>query len=139
MHILFLVLLLTVHAAVFPSASVEDIEMDVFDDGPTVTGDAGIGAEFETPLFNFQNSACSLENTFAAKGLTIQGHSGPNYRLSVDTGYIEIGAGKLNPEYVLDGRTIKVGDGSATAAGAAIAADFVGTSLQTSSLTNVFR
>ena len=84
MHILFLVLMLTVNAAVFPRASVEDIEMDVFDDGPTVAGDAGIGAEFETPLFNFQNSACSLENTFAAKGLTIQVQSGLNYRLSVD-------------------------------------------------------
>jgi hypothetical protein len=55
----FIFLLLTVNAAVLLRAPIgcqdefEDIEMDVFNDGPSVTGEAGIGAEFETPLFNF--------------------------------------------------------------------------------------
>ena len=108
----FLFLLLTVNAAVLLRAPIdcqdefEDIEMDVFNDGPSVTGDAGIGAEFETPLFNFQNSACSLDDTFGAKRLTVQGRSGLNYLLSVDTGSTELGAGKLNPEYILDGKNI---------------------------------
>ena len=105
--------------------------MSVFNDGPSVAGDAGIGAEFETPLVNFQNSACSLDDTFAAKRMLVQGRSGQNFVLSVDTGSTELGAGKLNPEYILDGRSIKVGDGSAAAAGAAAANDFVSTSLQT--------
>lgn len=145
MHFFFLFLLLAVNAAVLLrapfncQAEFEDIEMDVFNDGPSVTGDAGIGAEFETPLFNFQNSACSLDDTFAAKRLTVQGRSGLNYLLSVDTGATELGAGKLNPEYILDGRNINVGDGSAAAAGAAVTDDFVSASLQTPRLTNVIR
>ncbi|RFU30794.1 hypothetical protein B7463_g5537, partial [Scytalidium lignicola] len=93
--------------------------MTVFNDGPSVTGDTGIGAEFETPLINFQNSACSLINTFAAKRMTVQSRSGTNFVLSVDTGSTELGAGKLNPEYILDDASIKVGDGSAAAASAA--------------------
>jgi hypothetical protein len=133
----FLFLLLAVNAAVLPRGPTdcedefEEIEMSVFNDGPSVAGDAGIGAEFETPLVNFQNSACSLDDTFAAKRMLVQGRSGQNFVLSVDTGSTELGAGKLNPEYILDGRSIKVGDGSAAAAGAAAANDFVSASLQT--------
>jgi hypothetical protein len=99
-----------------------------FNDGPNSAGEAGIGAEFETPLFNFANPRCSLIDTFAAKRKTVQGRSGTNFVLSVDTGAKELGAGKLNPEYVLDGRSIRVGDGSAAAAGKAAAADFVSAS-----------
>lgn len=131
----FVFLLLAVNASVVPRAltdcgdGIENIEMSVWNDGPSVTGDAGIGAEFETPFFNFQNSACSLEDTFAAKRMVIQGRSGQNFVLSVDTGSTELGAGKLNPEYILDGTSIKVGDGSAAAAGAAATNDLVSASL----------
>lgn len=129
--IYFLVLpvfLLATNAAVIqraPDECLEDIEMTVFNDGPSVTGDAGIGAEFETPFVNFQNSNCNLEDTFGAKRKLVQGRSGTNFDLSVDTGSTELGAGKLNPEYILDGRQIRVGDGSAAAAGAAASKDFV--------------
>jgi hypothetical protein len=133
---IFLFLLLAVNGAVTPRAPTdcqdvfEDIEMSVFNDGPTVTGDAGIGAEFETPLGQFSNSACSLEDTFAAKRKLVQDRPGTNFALSVDTGSLELGAGKLNSEYILDGKSINVGDGSAAAAGAAAARDFASASLQ---------
>ena len=103
----------------------ESFEMDDIGSGPTSDGAAGIGAEFETLYVNFHNSACNLEDTFAAKHKPVEGWSGLDFNLSVDTGALELGAGKLNPEYVLHGRSIKVGDGSATAAGAAAANDFV--------------
>jgi hypothetical protein len=133
----FLFILLAVNAAVLPRGPTscedefEEIEMAVFNDGPTEAGDAGIGAEFETPLVNFQNSACSIDDTFAAKRMLVQGRSGTNFVLSVDTGSQELLGGKLNPEYVLDGRSIKVGDGSAAAAGEAATNDFVSASLWT--------
>ena len=138
---LFLSLLLTANAAVVPSVRpralppgceewYEDIEMVEFNDGPTSSGDAGIGAEFETLGIQFYNKKCGLEDTFAAKRKTIQGHSGTNYVLSVDTS-VEQGKGTLSAEYVLDGRNIRVGAegaGSAAAAGKAAYDDVVSTS-----------
>ncbi|KAF2492650.1 hypothetical protein BU16DRAFT_592358 [Lophium mytilinum] len=130
MHfLLFLSLLLTAKAAVLPSITprapppgcdeeFENIPLVEFNDGPTISGDAGIGAEFETPFIQFTNDQCSLEDTFSAKRKTIQGRSGTNFVLSADTS-VEMGKGKLSAEYVLDGRNIKVGDGSAAAAGRA--------------------
>ena len=141
----FLFLLLAVNAAVLPRGPTllsrvaddgcedefEDIEMSVFNDGPNGAGVAGIGAEFETPYFNFQNRDCTLEDTFAAKRGLVKDRTGLNFVLSVDTGSTELGQGKHNPEYVLDGRSIRVGDGSAAAAGVATTNDFVNASLQT--------
>lgn len=127
--VLLPVLLIAANAAVInraiPDECFEDIEMSVWNDGPTVTGDAGIGAEFETPLVNFQNSDCNLEDTFATKRKLVEGRSGKNFDLTVDTGSLELGAGKLNPEYILDGRNIKVGDGSAATAGKAASESWV--------------
>lgn len=97
----------------------QSIEMVEFNDGPTHSGDAGIGAEFETIDIQFRNAKCDLKDTFSAKRKTFQGRSGVNYVLSVDTA-VEIGAGTVNAEYVLDGTNIRVGDGSAAAAGRAI-------------------
>lgn len=136
MLLLFPFLLLAVDATVLPRALDDcideiEIEMSVWQDGPTVTGDAGIGAEFETPYVQLQNPQCNLANTFLAKRKIIQGRSGTNFDLSVDTGSTELGAGKLNLEYILDGTRIKVGDGSAAAAGGAAASSFVSASLQT--------
>ncbi|KAL9084424.1 MAG: hypothetical protein Q9165_008062 [Trypethelium subeluteriae] len=130
--VLLLFFSLTANSALLPrlpagcEGDFEDIEMVELNDGPTTAGDAGIGAEFETPLFNFQNKDCSLDDTFAAKRKTVQGRTGTNFVLSVDTGSTELGKGKLNPEYVLDGKNIKVGDGSATAAGKAATGDLMG-------------
>jgi hypothetical protein len=136
MHsVLFLSLLLSAKAAVLPSITPralppgcdEEIGLVEFNDGPTTSGDAGIGAEFETIDIQFSNDKCSLEDTFLAKRKTVQGRSGTNFVLSVDTS-VEQGKGKLSAEYVLDGRNIKVGDGSAAAAGRAAHDDLVKTS-----------
>jgi hypothetical protein len=102
----------------------ENIALAEFNDGPTTSGEAGIGAEFETIDIQFTNAQCSLEDTFMAKRKTVKGHSGKNFVLSVDTS-VEQGKGTLSAEYVLDGRNIKVGDGSATVAGKAVHDDLV--------------
>ena len=85
---------------------------------------AGIGVEFESPFFQFQNPACSKADTDAAKKQVIAGHTGMNFELTADT---LSDAGKLNAEYILNGRNIKVGSGDAARAGAAAAADIVST------------
>jgi hypothetical protein len=140
MHaILFLSFVLTAKSVVLPSITpravppgceqaYEEITLVEINDGPTTSGDAGIGAEFETIDIQFSNSGCSLGDTFLAKGKTVQGRSGTNFVLSVDTS-VEQGKGKLSAEYVLDGRNIKVGDKSAEAAGRAARDDLVGTYL----------
>lgn len=136
MHfVLYLSLLLTARAAVLPSITArglppdcdeayEDIALVEFNDGPTTSGDAGIGAEFETLQIQFSNDKCNLADTFEAKRKTIKGRSGTNFLLSADTS-VEQGQGKLSAEYILDGRSIKVGDGSAAKAGKAARDDLV--------------
>lgn len=140
MHsVLYLTFVLTAKAAVVPLITpralppgcdevYEDIPLVEFNDGPTSSGEAGIGAEFETLGIQFSNNRCSLEDTFLAKRKTIRGHSGKNFVLSVDTS-VEQGKGRLSAEYVLDGRSIKVGDGSAAAAAKAVQGDLVSYSL----------
>lgn len=145
--VLFLSLLLSVEAAVLPSLpaitpralppgcdeAYEDIALVEFNDGPTNSGNAGIGAEFETLGLQFYNPKCSLSDTFEAKRKTIHGHTGTNFVLSADTS-VEMGAGTLSAEYVLDGRIIEVGkNGMAAAAGKAAYNDLV--SLSSSALT----
>jgi hypothetical protein len=136
--ILLLTFVLTIKVAVLPSISAralppgcdqayEDIALVEFNDGPTTSGEAGSGAEFETLQIQFSNDKCSLEDTFLAKRKTVKGRSGKNFVLSVDTS-IEQGKGKVSAEYVLDGRSIKVADGSAVAAGKAAHDDLVSTS-----------
>lgn len=133
--ITFLLLSITASAVLLPRIppdcqdEFEDIEMVEVDDVPTTAEDAGIGAEFETPLINFHNKDCSLKDTFAAKRKTVNSRAGTNFWLSVDTGSTELKAGKLNPEYVLDGKNIKVGVGSAAAAGKATTDDLVSASV----------
>lgn len=140
--VLFLSLLLTAEAAVLPNlpaitaralppgcdAVYEEIEMVELNDGPTTSGKAGIGAEFETLGIQFSHDTCSLADTFAAKRKTIHGRSGTNFLLSADTS-VEQGKGKLSAEYVLDGTKIEVGNnGMAAAAGKAAYNDLVSTS-----------
>ncbi|CAI6330597.1 unnamed protein product [Periconia digitata] len=103
----------------------ENIVMVEFNDGPTTSGEAGIGAEFETLNILFTNNKCNLEDTFEAKRKTIKGRTGKNFLLSADTS-VELGKGKVSAEYVLDGRNIRVGDGSAAAAGKAARDDLAG-------------
>ena len=84
MHsILFSSLLLTANAATVPSLLprvlppgceeyLDNIALPELNDGPTTSGDAGIGAEFETPLIFFSHKECRLEDTFAAKRKPVQ-------------------------------------------------------------------
>jgi hypothetical protein len=106
----------------------DGIALVEFNDGPTTSGEAGIAAEFETFMIQFISTHCSLEDTFLAKRKTVRGHSGENFVLSVDTS-VEQGKGTVSAEYVLDGRNIKVGDGSAAAAERAIREHLVSAAL----------
>lgn len=86
--------------------------------------DAGIGAEFESIGFTFENSRCSNEDTNAAKKEVVDNRRHDTWYLSADTGS---GQGKLNAEYILDGEKIKVGTGDAAKIGKAVANDLVST------------
>lgn len=125
MHsILYLLSLLTASVAYVPlrpraysDPCVEDVEDNeqVFDDAVTADGTAGLGAEFESPFFYFVNPDCSVDDTNDARKKVVAGHKGTNWELTADTGASTSG-GKLNAEYILDGRNIKVGgDGAKTA------------------------
>lgn len=132
MHLLpYLSILLTASAVYLPLQprldpcvqDMMDTEMVRFD-GITADGTAGIGAEFESPLFYFVHQGCNAKDTNAAKGEVVAKRTGPNWFLSADTG---VGQGKLNAEYILDGRNIKVGSGDGAKAGKAVADDLVST------------
>lgn len=96
----------------------EDVELD----GPTSDRTAGIGAEFESPIFYFVNRACSAADTNAAKRAVVAGRTGTNWEMTADTGS---DAGMVYAEYILDGRSIKVGSGDGAKAGAAAAQNLV--------------
>ena len=128
-----LCLLLTANAAMIPTvlpraiapgcedANVSD-EINMFDDGGSASGAAGIGVELETFRIQFSHDTCSLENTFKAKGKIVRGHpaTASTFVLSVDTS-TEFSKGTPQAEYVLDGTKIKVGEaGAAKAAGRAV-------------------
>lgn len=118
MHpVLYLSTLLTASAAYLPLhpraysdpcvADIQDNEQ-VFNDAVTADGTAGIGAEFESPFFYFVNDKCSPDDTNAARKKVVAERTGTNWELTADTGASRSG-GKLNAEYILDGREIKVG------------------------------
>lgn len=86
--------------------------------------DAGIGAEFESPAFTFENPECNNENTNAAKKEVVANRKHDTWYLSADTGS---GQGRLNAEYILNGEKIKVGTGDAAKTGKAVADDLVST------------
>ena len=86
--------------------------------------DAGIGAEFESPAFTFQNPKCSNEDTDAAKKEVVADRKYDTLYLSADTGS---GQRKLNAEYILDGEKIKVGTGDAAMTKKAVADNLVST------------
>ena len=94
----------------------------VFDDAVTADGTAGIGAEFESPVFYFTNPDCSLDDTNAAKRKVIAKRTGDNWKLTADTGF---GQGMVDAEYILDGANIKVGTDDGANTGKAIADDLV--------------
>ena len=107
-----------------PGGSCGEYVADELDDldGPTADGTAGLGIEFESAAFYFRKDGCSLTDTNAAKGKIISGHTGNNWELTADTGS---GPGDVHAEYILNGKNIKVGDGSAAEVASAAAQDLV--------------
>ena len=96
-------------------------------DGPTSDKSAGIGVEFESLAVVFRKSGCSAADTNQAKAQQVGEREGDNWQLTADTTQ-EI-AGMLAAEYILNGKTIKVGTGAASAAAAAVSSDIVRTHL----------
>ena len=92
-------------------------------DGPTNDKSAGIGVEFESSAVVFSKPGCSAADTNQAKGQQVGDRKGDNWQLTADT-TTEI-AGKLAAEYILNGKTIKIGTGAASAAAAAVSSDVV--------------
>lgn len=90
---------------------------------PSSDRSAGIGVEFEASAVTFSKPDCSLSNTNQAKGRLLSKRQGTNWQLTADT--TSNIAGRLNAEYILDGRQIKIGTGTASAAAAAVSNDLV--------------
>lgn len=134
MHSLFYMSMLLIASAIYiplypraipkPDPCMQEVEENesVFNDAITADGTAGIGAEFESPLFYFTNTDCSLADTNAAKNKIIAKRTGTNWELTADTGFRE---GMVDAEYILDGRNIKVGSGNGAKTGKAITDDLV--------------
>ncbi|KAJ5168163.1 uncharacterized protein N7482_003757 [Penicillium canariense] len=102
------------------SDETEKLNINEVNDGPTDDGSAGIGVEFESPWFYFKSDGCSADDTNAAKKELVAGRKGDNWMLTADTG---AGTSKLQAEYIVDGRKVKVGKGTAQTAGKEIAED----------------
>lgn len=92
-------------------------------DGPTSDKSAGLGVEFESSAVIFSSPQCSISDTNQAKGKLVGNRKGVNWELTADTTN-EI-AGQLTAEYILDGTQIKIGDGTASAAAAAVSGDLI--------------
>ena len=92
-------------------------------DGPTSDKLAGIGVEFESSVVVFTKNGCSAADTNQAKGQQVSGRKGDNWQLTADT--TQEAAGMLTAEYILNGKTIKIGTGATSAAAAAVSSDIV--------------
>lgn len=92
-------------------------------DGPTSDKSAGLGMEFECSSISFGSPGCSAGDTNQAKGKVVGNRKGTNWELTADT-TPDI-PGSLTAEYILDGKVIKIGDGTASAAAAAASSDLV--------------
>ena len=104
--------------------SLVDVENNEFIqmDGPTADNTAGIGAEFESPFFQFKSEGCSAKDTDASKGQVIAQRTGTNWKLTADS---INSPGQVNAEYILNGENIKVGSGDGAKVGKAWADDLV--------------
>jgi hypothetical protein len=105
------------------SSECEDSDINPVDDGPTSDRSPGIGVEFESGGLTFVNNKCNQKDTFDLKGYDIQGRSGTDWRLTVDT--TSGMSGRLSGEYILNGKTIKIGSKRAGAAAEEVTKDFV--------------
>lgn len=93
-------------------------------DGPTSDKSAGIGVEFESGAVLFQSKGtCAKPDIDKSKGAQVNARKGTNWALTADTTASD--AGFLTAEYILNGKTIKIGSGDAAKAASAVAGDIV--------------
>lgn len=71
----------------------------------------------------FSKAGCSPADTNQAKGQQVGDRKGDSWQLTADT-TLEA-AGRLSAEYILNGKTIKIGTGAASAAAAEVSSDIV--------------
>ena len=108
----------------FSDCKAEDFDIDPFQDGPTADREAGLGVEFETSgLFFASVENCGQENTFKSKNKAISGHQATDWDLTVDTTATQ--SNRLDAEYILNGKTIKIGTNRAAQAAKDVASDIV--------------
>ncbi|KAJ3580553.1 hypothetical protein NPX13_g18 [Xylaria arbuscula] len=102
----------------------EGLELNEVQASPTADMSPGIGVEFETNAFTLLgNPPCTEVETFQLKGKVLGGRKGDSWQLTVDTTLAA--ANQLQAEYILDGLKVKLGQGTAGPAAAAIAADLL--------------
>ena len=99
-------------------------------DGPTSDQSAGLGVEFESSGVILTSPKCNQADTNQAKGKQIGDRKGTNWKLTADT--TQDIPGSLTAEYILNGQTIRIGTGAASAAAAAVSSDVVRNCLLTS-------
>ncbi|PYI09722.1 hypothetical protein BO78DRAFT_427094 [Aspergillus sclerotiicarbonarius CBS 121057] len=105
------------------STDSSDEDITPTDDGPTPDRSPGLGIEFETSSLELHSSTCKLEGTLASKGKEISGHTNTYWSLTVDT-TAEVD-GKVKGEYILNGKEIKLGAGTAAPAAENVQKDLV--------------
>lgn len=80
--------------------------------------------EFETSRFYFTSvENCGKENTFESKNKAISGHQATDWDLAVDTTAVQ--SNRLDAEYILNGKPIKIGTNQAAQAAKDVASDIV--------------
>ncbi|KAI0427511.1 hypothetical protein F5Y09DRAFT_344619 [Xylaria sp. FL1042] len=125
--------ILPIHSQSDPTSCCTGDDCDADDEGlelneiqVSITADLspGIGAEFETGTFYLVgNPQCTYQQTDQLKGRVLGGRKGDNWELTVDT-TLDM-PNRLQAEYILNGQTIKIGQGMAGQAAADIAADLM--------------
>ena len=101
----------------------DDVDIAPTNDGPTSDRSPGIGVEFETSAITFNSATANAASTYPLKGKLVNGRQGPNWQLTADT--TGDSPGVLYAEYILDGRTIKIGTGVAAVTANLVAQDLV--------------
>ena len=92
-------------------------------DGPTSDQSASIGVELKPVSVWFTSPGCSVADTKQAEDKVVGSRKGDDWELTADTsaGY----DGTWVAKYIANGTKIKIGDGTVTAAAAAVSNDFV--------------
>lgn len=105
------------------SESESEVDIKSTDDGPTSDRSPGIGVEFESNRMIMSNKDCIQTNTWRSKGKVVEGRTGNDWSLTVDTSSSV--QGELFGEYIMNGKTIKIGTGRAGLAAGEIKEDLV--------------